>query len=166
MSSALDAVINPLKSAINVAQGLVEVRDTVKFGNAVIDLQGKIMAAQQGAFAAQERQTAMAEEIRQFKERVAELETWDAERKRYQLTDFGAGTFAYLIKDDLRGPEPPHRICANCFQQGHKSVLQFQHDNSYSQDVYSCPSCKTEFSFGVRRDRIAGSSPKGGSWMA
>ena len=37
------------------AKGLIEVRDTVKFGNAIVELQAQIMTAQQGAFTAQAR---------------------------------------------------------------------------------------------------------------
>ena len=101
MANWLGAIMDPLKSAGEMAKELVDIRDTVKFGNAVVELQAQIMAAQQAAFSAQEREAAMAEEIRNLKTRMAELETWDTEKQRYQLTDFGSGTFAYLLKPDI-----------------------------------------------------------------
>ena len=107
--------MDPLKSAGETAKGLVEIRDTVKFGNAIIELQAQIMAAQQGASAAQARETAMAEEIRDLKERMAELEAWETENQRYELTDFGGDTFAYALKPGVEPGEPLHRLYAACF---------------------------------------------------
>ena len=152
MANLLNAVLDPLKSAGNTAKTLVEIRDTAKFGGAIIELQAQILAAQQGALAAQDREAAMADEIRSLKKQVAELETWDAEKQRYQLTDFGGGTFAYLLKPSMGGSEPEHRICAACYEKGQKSVLQFSGQNTYQQDRYHCPACKTDFNFGVRGD--------------
>ncbi len=148
MASWLGAIMDPLKSAGEMAKELVDIRDTVKFGNAVVELQTQILAAQQAAFSAQERETAMAEEIRDLKTRVADLETWDAEKQRYELTDFGSGTFAYLLKPNMSSGEPEHRLCAACYQKGHKSILQFRHQTATRQDKYACPVCKTDVLLG------------------
>ncbi len=163
MANLIDSITNPLKTAGETAQKLIDLRDTAKFGNAVIELQAQIMAAQQGALAAHQREAAMAEEIRGLKTRMAELEAWDAEKQRYQLTDFGGETFAYLLKPDVSGAEPPHRICADCYQKGHKSILQFQHRTATEQDLYFCPACKTEFNLGERhKSRVNRTRPR--SW--
>jgi hypothetical protein len=75
MSTWISAITSPLKTAGEIAQGLVNVRDQIKLGDTVIKLQAQILAAQQGASAAQAHETEMAEEIRGLKTRVAELET-------------------------------------------------------------------------------------------
>ncbi len=152
MTSWIDSITNPLKAAGEAAQKLIELRDTAKFGDALIELQAQIIAAQQGALAAQAREAAMTEEIRDLKARMAELEAWDAEKQRYKLHDFGGETFAYILKKEESNGEPMHRICAHCYQKGHRSILQFHFRNGYSRDVYDCPACKTEFRFGVGRD--------------
>ena len=152
MTSLIDSITNPLKTAGETAQKLISLRDTAKFGDAIIELQAQIMAAQHGALAAQAREAAMAEEIRGLKTRMAELEAWDAEKQRYELTDFGSGTFAYALKPSMCGAEPPHRICEACYQKGHKSILQFQFKVATGQDKYACPACKTEFDLGEYRD--------------
>lgn len=69
-----DAIMSPLKAAGDVAKGLVDIRDTVKFGEAVIKLQGQILSAQQGALSAQSREAELGDEIRDLKARVAEVE--------------------------------------------------------------------------------------------
>ena len=142
MASLIDSITNPLKTAGETAQKLIGLRDTAKFGDAIIELQGQIMAAQQGALAAHQREASMAEEIRDLKTRMAELETWDTEKQRYELTDFGGETFAYALKPDMSAGEPSHRICADCYQKGQKSILQFQGKTVTYQDHYSCPAFK------------------------
>ena len=148
MASLIDSITNPLKTAGETAQKLISLRDTAKFGDAIIELQAQIMAAQHGALAAQQREAAMAEEIRGLKTRMAELETWDAEKQRYELTDFGSGTFAYLLKSDMSSGEPEHRLCTACYQKGHKSILQFRYRTATKQDKFACPVCKTNVLLG------------------
>jgi hypothetical protein len=53
MSAWIDAITSPLKAASETVQGLVQVRDQIKFGDEVIKLQTQILAAQQGASSAQ-----------------------------------------------------------------------------------------------------------------
>ncbi len=152
MASLIDSITNPLKTAGETAQKLISLRDTAKFGDAVIELQAQIMTAQQGALVAHQREAAMAEEIRNLKTRMAELEAWDAEKQRYELTDFGSGTFAYLLKPDMSSGEPEHRLCAACYQKGQKSILQFRYQTATRQDKYACPACKTDVLLGEYGD--------------
>ncbi len=110
--------IASLKAAKDIAESLIGLRDTAKFQAAVVELQSKILSAQSDQFALLER-------VRELEKKMAELEAWEAEKQRYALTDYGAGTFAYALKEEARKGEPPHRICAACYQNGHKSILQF-----------------------------------------
>ena len=120
MNNWLSAVMDPLKSAGETAKGLIDIRDTVKFGNAVIELQAQILAAQQGAFIAQTRESALAEEVRGLKARMAELEEWDAEKQKYQLEQVYSGALAYVLKPESDTGEPPHWLCTACYQHGKK----------------------------------------------
>jgi hypothetical protein len=75
---------------------------------AIIELQEKIITAQLA-------QSELVDRLHALQEKAARFETWKAEKKRYELTDFGAGTFAYLLKPEAANGEPTHRICARCF---------------------------------------------------
>jgi hypothetical protein len=110
MSTWIDAITSPLKLASETIQGLVNVRDQIKIGDTVIKLQAQILAAQQGASAAQERETALLERIRELEKEVTDLKAWDAQKQRYQLAEVGAGAFAYVVKSDAQGSEPEHLI--------------------------------------------------------
>jgi hypothetical protein len=143
MASWVESIMSPLKAAGDMAQGLIEIRDTVKFGDAIIKLQAQIMSAYQGAATAQAREAATIEEISSLKRRVAELETWDAEKKRYQLDSLPPGVFVYTLKPAMAESEPMHHICQTCYQRGKKSILQAdEHHNGVHH--LSCNECGTQ----------------------
>ncbi len=105
------------------------------------------MAAQQGALAAHQREAAMAEEIRDLKTHMAELEAWDAEKQRYVLKQVGTGAFAYSPKPDMKDGEPDHWLCTQCFGNRKKSFLQAKarmHREDHT--TYHCSVCRNEVS--------------------
>ena len=142
MSVWIDAITSPLKTAGELAQGLVNVRDQIKLGDTVIKLQAQILAAQQGASAAQARETEMAEEIRGLKARVAELETWETEKQRYQLERLPPGVFVLSLKPEIANGEPPHCICQTCYQRGQKRILSWDEPFAGTHHV-RCHECGT-----------------------
>ncbi|RWD31162.1 hypothetical protein [Mesorhizobium sp.] len=133
-----------LTTAYEMAKGLKNIDDRVKLNAAVIDLQETILTAQQATAAARDT-------IRELEATIASYENWDAIADRYQLRDFGGGTFAYDLRADQANGEPQHRICANCYQKRQRSILQFRYRDS-GQDHCKCHSCNSEFSFGHIRE--------------
>jgi len=84
---------------------------------------------------------------------VAQSDAWDAEKKRYQLKDWGGKTFAYELKASEANSEPIHLACAKCYQDGKIAILQFDHRDSEQQDWYECPACKDRRGYGTRVPR-------------
>ena len=141
-----------LQSAYGLAKNIADLEEAHAVKIQIGELLAQILSAQESAIRAQESETALTRQVHELEQHIAQMETWDAEKQRYQLTDFGAGTFAYALKPGMENDEPPHRACANCFKKGHISVLQFRLHDYMSQDLYDCPSCKNEFQFGVPKD--------------
>src|ERR1700730_4440840 len=108
---AISSGLASLKAAKDIAETLINLRDTAKFQGAIVDLQGKILSAQSDQFA-------LLEHVRELETKMAKLEAWEAEKKRYALTEVSPGQFAYVLKVQTGETEPPHRICAGCFQKG------------------------------------------------
>lgn len=148
--------LGAFKTMLDMAKGLKDINDATVRNGAVIELQEKIFAAQQA-------QAALIQLVRDLEEKVAGFEKWNAEENRYQLTDYGGRTFAYELKVAMSNGEPPHRICAQCFQHKQKSILQFQ-GNTRGQDHYQCPACNKEISFGIRTPPERQSSA-GSNWI-
>lgn len=134
--SALAAALTSLKAAKDIAEAMIGLRDGAAFQAKLLEFQSKLIDANNSAFSAQDERSTLLDRIRELEKEVAAFEAWEAEKKRYQLTDYGGGRFAYALKPEEAGGEPPHRLCANCFNNGKKTILQFAHDV-----WYNCHSC-------------------------
>ena len=145
MAAELIAGASAFKAMFDLAKRLKGMNDAAVRNTAVIELQEKILTAQS-------EQSTLIERVGALEKEVADLKAWDAEEQRYELTDFGGETFAYVLKPSMSEGEPSHRICAACYQKRHKSILQFRHPTATGQDKYACPACETDFFFGKYSD--------------
>lgn len=111
------AGLGAVKTAFDMAKVLQGIHDTAARDRAVIDLQKEILAAQAA-------QSDLVETVSALKKEVAHLKAWDADKQRYQLSEVRSGATAYALKEGMEGGEPKHYLCASCYQQSHKSILQ------------------------------------------
>ena len=79
------------KTMLDTARSLKDMNDAVVRNAAVIQLQEQILAAQQLHAASVQR-------VRDLESEVAQFKTWETEKQRYKLKDFGQNTFAYELK--------------------------------------------------------------------
>lgn len=108
--------LSALKTAFDLAKGLKDLDNATTRNAAVIELQEKILAAQQA-------QSTLIESVGELEKEVARLKAWEADKQRYKLTDVGSGVMAYTLKEGMENGEPAHQLCASCYQGGHKSIL-------------------------------------------
>ena len=139
----ISAAISGLKGALDIAKSLNATAGAVAINDAKIGLQGAIIEAQASLLAAQEAQTANLKRIDELEARIVELDAWEGEKQRYQLTEFPTGAFAYVLKTDDAAGEPSHRICPACYQDSHKSILQTTVRHGGGERV-ECPRCETK----------------------
>jgi hypothetical protein len=131
------AGLSALKTAFDIAKGLKDLDDATRRNAAVIELQEKILTAQSA-------QAELVETISELKSRVAELEAWDAEKQRYKLTEIGYGMTAYTLKEGMEEGEPSHRLCATCYSDGHKSIMQTETRSPGRCEVLVCHRCGSD----------------------
>jgi hypothetical protein len=128
------------KSMMDVAKGLKDINDATVRNSVVIDLQEKILSAQA-------QQMTLLERVSQLERQIADSQAWASEKARYQLQELPPGVFVFVLKSDMANGEPEHRLCATCFNNGKKSILQ-----SFGQDqgleTILCPICKTDLTVG------------------
>jgi hypothetical protein len=132
-----------LETAAKSLEKLMEVRDLVKFGDTFREMHRDIMAAQSSALGSYRNELTLLDEIRTLKERVAEFETWETEKKRYERKSLGWGAFAYMLKPDARGTEEPHFACTNCYEHGRIVTVQFGVPKPGEGQRWFCPSCRS-----------------------
>jgi rubrerythrin len=141
--SAIPGLLSSLKVLKDMTQATVEMRDIVAFRERLIEIQPKIIDAYDAAIRAQIDRSALLEQIRELEKQVAGFEAWEAEKQRYELVKLHAGALAFRVKESMRGAEPEHYICASCYQEGKKSILQGFTDY-LNENSLTCPRCKTK----------------------
>jgi hypothetical protein len=75
----------------------------------------------------------------ELEKKLIEQENWHNERARYHLKKVGGGVFVYALKESNATTEPAHWLCAHCYEEQKKSILQ---RNPYP--TWLCPRCKTK----------------------
>jgi hypothetical protein len=137
MVAEVFAGIGAIKSAFEIAKGLKDIDDATRRNAAVIELQEKILAAQAA-------QASLVERVGELEKEVARLEAWNAEQENYELTSVGDRVFAYSKKAGMGGTEPSHYLCANCFAERHKAILQKEITEIGRWTVFVCSRCGAE----------------------
>lgn len=121
---AVGAVAVSLKPVIDLAKSLMDALGSGKGREQAVKLYGEILAAQERALAANAAQATLIEEKRHMEKRLADLETWDREKQRYELVELSHGVFARRLKTQCACGEPIHPLCADCYSRGVPSILQ------------------------------------------
>jgi Zn finger protein HypA/HybF involved in hydrogenase expression len=142
MLSETIAGLGAVKTAFDLAKALKDMDNAAARNAAVIELQEKILTAQQA-------QAALVERIGELEKEVADFEKWEADKENYDLKLVYEDTFAYARKPIAGTTTPPHFICASCYEHRKKSILQ----RADSAHVF-CPECKTK----IRFDSVAAKS--------
>jgi hypothetical protein len=142
MVGEMFAGLSALKSAFDMAKGLKDIDDAARRNAAVIDLQAKILAAQ-------EEHQALLEKVSELKKEIARFETWEAEKKRYELRMLPPGIYVYALKTEAMAGEPFHRVCEKCFHNGRKSILHNLGGDVGGGEHFHCHGCGTDFFPGV-----------------
>lgn len=138
-----------LNGAATIAKGLIALDKVADVQGKAVELQTVILQVQQSLFAAQTQEGALLEEVRALKAKLAEVEAWKATEDQHQLTALEPGKFVYVSKANAP-PTPEHWLCANCFNQRKKSILQHSW-SSQGVTGYECPACKFGFQIGQMR---------------
>ena len=131
------AGISALKAALDIAK-------TIKDANDVTTRQGIVIKLQEQILSAHEAQFELIERVRSLEKEIASAETWDTEKQRYELAQVWPGAFAYVLKKESAGSEPPHWFCAQCYQNRKKSILQDAPKTSIGFRYWLCHACHAE----------------------
>ncbi len=122
--TTIGVIANSLNAAVNITKAMIDLRDAQAIQSKVIELQRAILDAQSGAFAANEERTTLIQRVRDLEKEITDLKAWNAEKENYELKSIYLGSFACLPKANTPNAEPPHWLCATCYENGKKSILQ------------------------------------------
>lgn len=147
----ITALIGGINGSIEIVKAVQGVKDSVEANDAVLKLQGDLITLQGKVFILHELHSQTLQENSDLKDKVREFEDWATQAENYELRDFGGHTFAYALKTEVDTAEPDHYLCATCYQERKKSILQFSFQTNSGQDKYHCNICGNSTLLGHRR---------------
>lgn len=157
---AAGAAATSLKTALDMTKAFLDVKGAVEVQGKVFELQRVILAAQQDTFTAQEAQAALLARVRDLEKQIADLQTWDREKERYELAELTTGVLAYRLKPQPEKTEPDHWLCPNCFDSHKRSVLQKEQWSHGRLQVMVCNSCGAQLIIHGQRQDEPGQRPQ------
>jgi hypothetical protein len=138
--------LGALKAAADLSKSLIDAIGAGKLREQAYGLHGEILGAYQSAIAAREAEAALKERVRDLETEIARLKTWDGGAGRYKLQQLGNTALAYVYQGDSDGAEPPHWLCATCFDKRQKGYLvgtgRALGNHGASLNVWQCQTCK------------------------
>jgi hypothetical protein len=147
VDSAIDGLTKSLRAAAETTKAMKDVGDANLIQTKIYELTREIMSAQSCALAAQSEQFDLLQSKRDLEEEIVRLKAWNTEKYRYELKSVGPGSVAYIVKESMRGNEPIHWICANCFQNGKKRFLNESHSDLHHV-YHKCAECAYKIRIG------------------
>jgi len=146
------AGLTAIRHISDLTRGLKDLSDQTKINAAIIDIQTAALDLQKSIFELNRERDQLYAENQELRQKLSNSAEKSADLDRYELKDFGSQTFAYVPKDGHSGSEPNHCLCANCFGNGIKSILQFEHITSVKQNKFLCHTCGKETFLGTPQE--------------
>lgn len=136
----ITALISSAKTAYDIAKGVSSLSAEVQRNESISKILEALIAIQSEALAMQEKYQRILEEKNELKTKLREFEQWSETERLYELKDLGGNVFVYAFKMAEGSNEPMHYVCANCFKDRKKSILQCLGTASYGT-TYHCQAC-------------------------
>ncbi|HEZ3759431.1 TPA: hypothetical protein WID98_000474 [Neisseria meningitidis] len=131
-----------LKEAGSLLKGFNQLKTEAEVAQKTIELNQIIAGIQTDLFEAQSSYTAAISRIDELEKELVAVKNWSTEKQRYQLYELAPGSFVYRLKTEMANSEPIHDICPQCYEQGVKSILQFNgYEGAFHK--YPCSRCQT-----------------------
>ncbi|HWK72202.1 MAG TPA: hypothetical protein VNS29_15315 [Burkholderiaceae bacterium] len=145
-------MISTLTQGLGAYKAAVQTLDDAKIAAATNELTvqlahvgAHVLAMQEKAAQATEREGAHLARMRDLEEQVRKLEKRNRDFERYKLVEPYPGTYALLVEESARNGEPEHYLCPGCRDnRGVKSILQFDGDK---KRFAKCPECQHSYRF-------------------
>jgi hypothetical protein len=137
MVAEVFAGLSAFKTMFDMTKALSDIHDVTTRDRAIVELQKEILAAQA-------QQSALMTHVGELEKEVARLKAWDADKQRYKLTDVGNGMTTYTLKEGMESGEPPHNLCASCYHDHQKEIMQPETRFPGRCEVLVCHRCGSD----------------------
>lgn len=138
MYAEISSAISSFKTVLEIAKAATSLSNYNELVSAVSDVNSKLMDVTAVALASQEKQHMLMAEIKQLKDELAEINSWENESKNYVLQSVGVEKkhFAQVYKPLNSTNKANHWACVKCFADKKIYIL-----NAKDRIMYKCCNC-------------------------
>ncbi|RHW21893.1 hypothetical protein [Pseudomonas jilinensis] len=163
MMDAISGALTAVSSLMTLSKDISNAKTDHEIAVKTTELNERLGGALQQLIAAQTDYLALLSEKDKLKTELVKLKDWAHEQERYQLHQTEAGGLLYRVKPAMQGSEPEHSLCAQCYQQGIKSILQPSADIGRFK-MLKCHACDSDIQLQAYPSAMAMSSGEGNKW--
>jgi flagellar motility protein MotE (MotC chaperone) len=147
MYAEIQGGFTAVKAALELVKAGKGVIDQATMASALYEIQQRLIDAQGAALQANEETFKLSKQIRDLEAQLAAVEEWKTEAQNYELTQVAQGIAAWTEKRREGKLVDAVKLCANCFADHHKSILQMQHEHVNRERSLRCARCKDKLVF-------------------
>ena len=132
--------ITSIKSMTDIATLMSKMKTDSAVIEKAAELHATIISLQSAILTIQAEHQSLLTKNNELKQKIVDIENWKTEAANYSLKNIRLASFVYASNPNQTSSEPPHWICAKCYQDKKKSILQRgeQFDQGY---IYHCNTC-------------------------
>lgn len=141
------SAIQGIGTVLKMAKALKKISDDVNFNTQVAEIVEILASSQNDLLVAQANYSDLLKVKDEIEKELTEYKNWDKEKPNYQLTEISRNVFVYCYKSIDQSTEPVHWLCANCYTDNKKSILQRWgrfHSEHGSSNIYICRKCELQ----------------------
>lgn len=136
-------MVTSTRAAYDIAKGISSLKSDVERNESVAKVLEILLSVQSDALEMKEKHHLFLEEISDLKKQIMEFEKWSETEKQYELKELASGVLAYALKQTDESSNPFHLLCAKCYNDRKKSILQ-RVSKTMAGVKYICHTCKSE----------------------
>ena len=138
------------KVAYDIAKGISSIKTEVERNEAIAEILRVLISVEHDALVMQNDHSLLLREkddlLREKDDlikKISEFEKWNETETQYELKSIAPGIFVFSYKETSQTTEPAHWLCANCYNDRKKSVIQLDHVSATGSH-YVCHKCNSK----------------------
>lgn len=138
----ITAIITSLKNVTDIVKELINLKSDSTIKEKSTELLNIIVTLQEYVLSLQTKHSELLQSKNDLEKKLIDIESWEKEKAKYELAEISPHVFVFSTKKNDDSSQKPHWLCANCYNDNKKSILQFTRSDG-SGSHYTCHKCKS-----------------------
>lgn len=153
MITEITTALQSVKAAITIIKGISSLKSNIEVKEKSVELLDIIISIKSDMISLQSMYDELLQSKKDLEQKLLNINIWEETKVSYKLKKVADGVTVYVPKDLKENDDDFHWICANCFNEKKKSIIQLTNDDGYTK-FYSCPKCGMHFNISYKRKGI------------